>query len=179
MVTSESQCVVRLTGDEYLIALHAGCVRRANAYEKGRTHRYKADPRFNEQMDMSGAVGEACVAKFLNVFWMGGDLGSRDVGLAAGGCEVRTKGDRNHRLILHPADHDDVPYVSVCVKDGAALICGWLFGKEGKQEKYWSEPVPGRPAYFVPNSDLRPAATLKDWHAKLCNQTIDSFQKIG
>jgi hypothetical protein len=171
MVAANKIIRVDLDHDEYFVALQAGAVRRFNNRRSGRKHLWAGDPRYSEQMDLMGTIAEACVAKFLNVFWLGGSKGERDVG----GCEVRAKFESGHRLILHKEDPDDIPFVSVAVRDGVGLICGWVLSCDGKRPEYWQDPTGSRPAYFVPNDALEPIATLKDF----LNQTIARQAEVG
>jgi hypothetical protein len=147
---------VDLDTQEYLIALHAGALRQADNRFGNRKHKYEGDRRYSEQMHLSGVVAEACVAKHFNLFWLGGQRGGKDVA----GCEVRAKMASEHRLILHPDDRDDAPYISVAVREGVGLIAGWIMGADGKQPKWWTDPKTGRPAYFVPNESLIPISEL-------------------
>jgi hypothetical protein len=135
------------------------------------THRWKGDPRYSEQMDMMGAVAEACVAKYLNLYWLGGSKGQRDVGI----CEVRAKFQSDHCLLLHREDADDAPFISVAVRDGVGLLCGWVLCRDAKVPAHWKDPTGSRPAFFVPNEALNPICTLKDF----LNQTIDPIAGAG
>lgn len=149
---------VRLTSSEYLQAMQVGIMRACQDRRDGRGHTYKARPEEAEMFDIRGAVGEAIVAKYLNIFWLGvGTFGGDDVGA----FQVRSTGWRGGALRLHPKDDDNKAYISVYVCEGRGRIYGWLWGHEGKQEQYWSDPTgKDRPAFFVPASELRDMASL-------------------
>ena len=113
-----------------------------------------------EELHILAAQGEMAVAKALNLFWSGtvGEYGAIDVG---GAVEVRTRSQQWHELIIHEDDRDDVPFVLVLGGNAPLMfLAGWIWGREGKQPKFWKDPAKGRPAYFVPRSGLRPMADL-------------------
>jgi hypothetical protein len=67
----------------------------------------------------------------------------------------------NLGLILHPEDRDNDPFVLVQLHLPEALVIGWIMGRDGKRARYWTELQPGRPCFFVPARELRPASDLK------------------
>lgn len=150
---------VTLDNSEYLHALLAGCLRRASARAKGRQNYYGAQSADSELLDMIGAVGECVVAKHLNRFWAG-------AGAFRGGdvddFQVRTTTYDSGHLVLNNNDSDDKKYILVCVNSGVGKIRGWVYAREGKQAKYWKDKSGRGPAYYVPQSDLRPISTLLD-----------------
>lgn len=150
--------LVELNSSEYLQAMIVGCMRACQDRRDGRRHTYRARPEDAEMLDIRGAVGEACVAKYLGQYWLGvGTFGGDDVGQ----YQVRATGWKEGTLRLHPKDRDDRPYISVYVCEGRGVIHGWLTGAEGKQQRYWSDPTrQGRPAFFIPSSDLHPMEEL-------------------
>jgi hypothetical protein len=102
-----------------------------------------------------GVQGELAVCKYFEVKHKPaiGYIGHHDVGKIG----VRTGKSEGYRLILHQSDEDTQPFVLVVKSsiEGDFYICGWIMGKEGKNEKYWEDPFGGRPAYFIPQVDLR------------------------
>lgn len=148
---------VRLDDSEYLHALIAGCMRRAAAREKGRKNYYGARSADNEAADLIGAVGEACVAKWLDAWWVGaGKFRGGDVRA----FQVRATTYETGHLVLNAADSDETPYICVITNDGIGRICGWVYGKEGKQDRYLTDKSGRGPAFYVPQADLRPPETL-------------------
>jgi hypothetical protein len=64
---------------------------------------------------------------------------------------------------LHPGDkdQDELPFVLVHPEAPKFHLMGWCYGHEGKQQKYWADKQRSdRPAFFVPQTDLRPIETL-------------------
>lgn len=101
---------------------------------------------------MVGALGEAAVAMYYNVYWSGsiGNLAASDVGR----LQVRTRTEDWHNLILHDRDKDDDHFVQVYYDAPRFVIAGWIKAKDGKQKKFWKDPAGGRPAYFIPKEEL-------------------------
>ena len=159
MVTSGPPQTVTITLDnsEYLHALIAGSLRRASARAKGRKNYYGAQSADAELLDLVGSVGECVVAKHLDRFWAGAGLFR---GEDVGEYQVRTTTYDSGHLVLNNNDYDDKKYILVCVNSGVGKIRGWIYARDGKQEKYWKDKSGRGPAYYVPQSDLRPISTL-------------------
>ena len=148
---------VELDWSEYLQAMQVGCLRAVQNRKLRRRHAHGASSHDAEQCHITGAVGEAMVAKYLRTFWLGvGAFRGPDVG----NMQVRTRTKLTYRMILHAQDHDDDVFVSVYASEGAGLIRGWIRGRDGKRPEWWSDPAGGRPAYFVPNEALHPMSDL-------------------
>ena len=141
-------------------AATSGILRHVENTKKGKKPTYGIDPVNDWQAHIEGALGECAVAKALNMYWAGkGTVGAADVGLD---LEVRTTPIAKGRLILHPADKDNAAYVLVTGLNGTYQIRGWVYGWDGKQEKYWDDPSEkNRPAFFVPQEDLISFEDLK------------------
>lgn len=148
---------VKLTIKEYVFAAFAGFSRHTENLEAGRI-----DSRNREgdgyDAHVHGAVCEFVVAKALGIFWPGpGVLWSADVG---GGIQVRSTKREWGSLIVHKEDADKAPFVLVT---GCLLnydVRGWLYGHECKQQGWWSAGD-GRPAFFVPQTALKPIEELR------------------
>lgn len=169
--TSLGGAFIQLTWPEMMTAYHVASQRRIMNMKKGLAGRYGAPEKDgSEELDIISTRGEMAVAKFLNLYWSGsvGDYGAVDVG---GLVEVRTRTKDWHSLIIHPEDRDWAPYVLVDSSMTPQFrIVGWIYGCDGKQEKYWSDPAKAnRHAYFVTQEDLRDVSELK---SLLRNQLI-------
>ncbi len=104
------------------------------------------------QNDIEGAMGECAAAIYFNKFWDGGGFWpeSGDIGR----IEIRTTSLPSNRLILYPNDTDYGRFVSVVGMNGRYTLRGWIFGHEGKIDKFWEAPR-GRFAWWVDNNILR------------------------
>jgi hypothetical protein len=148
---------------EVMLAGHVSVGRSTSNIRNGRGDRYgmKYDG-FSEDEGWLGALAEYGTAKHLNLHWAPFDLGAVDVG---GKVQVRGVGNDKHRLLLHPGDEDDLPFVSVLVERvqlPRVYLRGWIMGRDGKRQEWWSEPQAGRGCFCVPNDELRPMAALQE-----------------
>lgn len=155
--------IVYLTLAEIQLAYNVAGQRCCQNMKLEVKQRYGSLPEENAQIEVFSCRGEMAVAKYLNLFWSGsiGDFKAVDVG---GLVEVRTVDKKGRRLIVHPEDKDWPPFVFVDASDAPNInLVGWLYGYDAKQEKYWADPTGNnRPAYFVPQSDLRPMEDLNE-----------------
>ena len=105
-----------------------------------------------------GACGELAVAKSLGVYWLGvlGDFTVPDIGPV----QVRTTDCPGGSLILHPDDPDDAPFVLVVGQNACYRIVGWIYGREGKNERFWRTEDVRSPAYFINPKRSKEARSL-------------------
>lgn len=154
--------IVTLSWAEMQLAYMVAGQRRIMNMKKKLPGKYGAPEREgSEELDLVAARGEMAVAKALNLYWTGtvGDYGAVDVG---GLVEVRSRTKDWHSLILHPSDRDDLPFVLADVSDPPRVrLAGWIYAKDGKQDKFWSDPSgKNRPAFFIEQKHLRPLEEL-------------------
>lgn len=111
--------------------------------------------------DLQGTLAELAVSRALSLPWDGKwlPISTWDTwkleGNDVGKLEVRSTDRANGRLILHPSDKDFSPYLLVTSENHPNYkLVGWVYGKDGKLDRYWRENVP-RPCYMVPQENLR------------------------
>jgi hypothetical protein len=143
---------------EALQACQVGVLRNLEAINRGRKHRHG----FNGDAwaaHIEGAAAELAVSKYLDRYWIAvvpdpsllpGDVGER--------TQVRCTARANGCLIVHEDDPDDHGFILVVGAMPRFKIVGWLFGREAKHPTFWREDT-GRPAYFVPQTALKPMPT--------------------
>jgi len=142
---------IMLSSAEMLQGAMVGVMRQVQNLKAGRKHRHGGSADAGWQMNIEGALGEMALAKHLDVYTGGtGVIRGPDVGE----CDVRTTSGANNRLILHPDDPDDRVFWLLTGANGQYQVRGNILGAEGKQQKWWKDPVGGRPAYFVPQGEL-------------------------
>ena len=139
----------------------AGAMRQVRALQKGLKHRYGEPPHDQWGGHIEGAGAELAVAKAVNRYWAGfyhhdpekfaGDIGE---------IEVRWTWRMDGRLIVHDRDKDESPFVLVRGSFPEYDVVGWIYGKNAKQSRYLYNGD-GRPAYFVPATDLWDMTTLE------------------
>ena len=107
---------------------------------------------------IEGAAGEMALAKHLGMYWNGIPTeGGGDVGP----YEVRTTPYPEGPLRLHKKDADDSKFVLVTGRALHFKLVGWIYARDGKKDEYWGNPWKnGRPAFWVPHSDLHPMSEL-------------------
>ena len=144
--------VVTLSPAEIYWAACAGCMRHAQNLKNAKQPRHGIDAATADwQAHIEGALGEMALAKHLRIYWPGkGELTDPDVGP----LEVRTTPYEHGKLILHPSDGDDSIFWLLTGFNGTYNVRGWISGRDGKRDIYWSDPVGGRPAFFVPQDAL-------------------------
>lgn len=127
-------------------------------------------------IDLQGARSELAVARALNLKWDGAFLADevwkvwKTTGCDVQNLEVRSTLHQNGRLILHPKDKDEAPYILVIAsKHPTYQLVGWCFGREGKIQEYWHDVGYGRPCYFVPRNKLKKIEDLVIKDAPLVN----------
>lgn len=153
--------IVELTPSEMRFGASVGIERRLSALEHKRKDRYgkpKGDP---WGIDITSSMAELAVAKATGAYWFA-HVGSADTELPGdvGNLQVRSTGYATGCLVLHKADDDDAKFLLVIANAPRFKIAGWMFGKDGKKEKYWKTEWE-RPCYLVPQDDLTPIAVLK------------------
>jgi hypothetical protein len=156
--------IVTLTWSEVLFAAQAASMRRVQGMKYNRAQCYGGGPSADSlwQIDSIACLGEMALAKHLDRFWSAsiGDVTAADIGTF---YQVRATEWASGRLMLHPPDKDHQPYVLARVRENIVTLVGWVYGREGKRQEYWTNPQANRPerfAYFVPNDALHDMADI-------------------
>jgi hypothetical protein len=146
--------VVRLPIQEMRVAAYAGAERQLLHIMQGTRDAYGYD---GDGWDVhcDGAIAEYVVAKALNRFWLPVAANHRTLEGDVGRLQVRSTRLHAGSLILHHRDPDDAGYVLVIANPPTYRLAGWCYGHEGKRQHFWREDT-GRPAFFVPQGELRP-----------------------
>ena len=150
---------VELTWAEVFQAAMVGVMRRLQNLQRNTNAAYGIADAVAWQHDIDGALGELATAKALGRFWSGsiGHWRADDVYT----LQVRTTGNLRNRLILHDADEDEKIFILCCGCVPKYSLRGWIRAYDGKDQRFWNDPTGGRPAYFVPQSALRPMSDLR------------------
>jgi len=145
---------INLTNSMILNGVVAGALRRLEARQDGQKNMAVLDQYHQWGAEIESVLGEMAVAMATDKFWLGkGVKCTPDLF----GAEVRSTLYTNGHLRLQKDDSDDLPFYLVTGAHGVYTVHGWIYGRDGKQEKYWGEKMKGAPsAYWVPQSDLNP-----------------------
>jgi hypothetical protein len=149
-----------LTTTEMMIAAYVGSGRNVQSLKQDWTPAAGVGLVNTWTLNIEGAAGEMAVAKFLNIYWLPiiGDNHADDVGP----FQVRTNTSRKHTdLCLRPKDNPERCYISVLSFAPGFLILGWIWGADGKVDKWLRDGSPDRPkCFYVPESALHEMDTL-------------------
>jgi len=150
---------VRLTKSAAFMAAQVGVMRRVSNRCKGLAGRYGADESISWNEDCEAGGGEKAVASYFGLYHDGslGNFKAADVGE----LQVRTRLKDWYDLIVHPEDKEEDIFILVTGLLPNYVLRGWLYGYEARQEEYWDDPAGGRPAFFVPQADLRDIRSLE------------------
>lgn len=153
---------VSLTKHNLLYAAFIGISRRVKGIGKpGRYGVNNQDVGWN--IDCDSCCAEAAVAKHFNLWWDGalGNFTAADVGSK---IQVRSTRWKSGKLILHKDDSDDHLFILVLTHEEPVMIlAGWIYGKDGKKEKWWDVDGKNFPAYFIKQSDLNDMNDFPGW----------------
>lgn len=134
-------------------------------------HHYSRHPSREDHMEGAGA--EKATARYLNLDWTASintfhrktdqdEDPPADVGRAV---EVRWRRDEGDShpldLIVRKDDPDDRIYVLVVGAMPTYELVGSITGTRAKQDQWYKNPGGHRPAWFVPQSALKPIRQLK------------------
>ena len=146
-------------------AMEEGMRRQATNEAKGLRGRNNG-PRFGDkalQVHLLGAAGEMAVASYLGLkehlyAEREARRGSDDL---PGGIDVKTRSRSSYDLIVQRQSDPNKKFVLVTIENQKTLLHGWCYGEEAMQDRFWADPARGRPAFFVPQSELRSMESLK------------------
>lgn len=156
-----------ITPDEFSLAIHVASSRQVAALKAQRREKRQGGKRDRDWVDglsghLKGVIGEMSVAKALGLTFSGSVDTFRECPDIPEGLEVKHRAAPGWELILRPSDNVDAVYVlSRGLPPAAVEVAGWVSGKEAMVPSNWAEKHGVRPAWWVPDSSLRPIETLK------------------
>jgi len=150
---------VTFTWAEQMLCGLTGVVRRVSSREKGFKDKFPNDLTFDP--DIFGVMGEAAVAKQLNIYfeYSINNFDRPDVGR----YQVRTALGNDRNLIIQKKDKEDEPFILVTTDNGREYyLRGWQWASEVKKPEYLTS-ARGNEFYLYPRGRLRPIADLVAW----------------
>lgn len=155
------------TDDQKVLAYDEANKRQARNEAKGRRGRNNAPWRGSEALGMHliGCAAEIAVAHYLGLqqYLFIGDEPVRGEADLPGMIEVKCRSKHNYDLLIFLDDNPDKKFVLVTTGGGKTYIHGWIPGTAAMQEKWIKEYRKGSRSYAVPQEELRPIETLKEW----------------
>jgi len=155
---------ILLQWSEIMLGVNAGVMRRIYALKANKQGVYGASNESAWDNDINGAVAELACAKWANTFWNGtvGITTASDVGP----WQVRSKVVDGHRLVVRPTDDEGAVFISALVLIPRVILCGWLLGREAKQDRWLYTYPPKPPMYFIEDKHLNDMSSLYDSQSK-------------
>lgn len=149
---------ITLTWHEVMSASLVGVMRQVASLRDRRKHIAGMDA-IGWTEHIEGACGEIAVAKALGVYW------SAHVNNFSGddlpGIQIRTRRRQDWDLIVRPQDDDNARWVLVTGECPIYVVRGWIRGMDAKRNEWLSNHAGRPPAFFVPQSALRPMDELE------------------
>jgi hypothetical protein len=75
--------------------------------------------------------------------------------------DVKTRSLHRYDLIVQLDESPDKILVLVTIERRITLIHGWMQASDAMKQQWKKDPAGGRPAYFVPKTELLSLSTLK------------------
>ncbi len=151
------------TAEERQAAMEEG-IRRQSVNEAQRLRGRNGGASFGSkalEIHLLGAAGEVAVASYLGLKeHLFKETNAKRDSDDLPGIDVKTRSKASYDLIVQRQSDPNRKFVLVTIENRQTLLHGWCYGQEGMKEIYWADPARGRPAYFVPQSALRPMETL-------------------
>ena len=152
------------TAEERRLAMEEG-VRRQSVNETKGLRGRNSGPMFGKkalEAHLLGAAGEMAVASYMGLKeHLYAEKEAKRGSCDLPGIDVKTRSKASYDLIVQKREDPRKKFVLVTIEKQQTLLWGWCYGSEAMDEKYWADPARGRPAYFVPQSELRSMESLK------------------
>jgi len=75
--------------------------------------------------------------------------------------DIKTRSKHYYDLIVQLDESPDKILVLVTIENRITLIHGWIKAADAMKEQWKKDPAGGRPAYFIPKTELLSLSTLK------------------
>jgi hypothetical protein len=75
--------------------------------------------------------------------------------------DIKTRSKHRYDLIVQLDESPDKILVLVTIENRITLIHGWIKARDAMKEQWKKDPAGGRPAYFVPKTELHSLSLLK------------------
>lgn len=161
-MSAHSRICVTLTEAEQLFAAQSGAMRRLNAIKRRRNDRYGSPkPEMLWGIDIEAAAAELAVAKYVGMYWQSVVDDPKILPGDVGKLQVRHTTYQDGRLMIYASDKDEAPFILVRGQVPTFELAGWLYARDGKQDRYLKTIREGVDAYYIPADHLRSIGELK------------------
>ena len=141
---------IELTWLELFSACMVGVVRRISSLRNPDIVNRRFSDKGDWQIDIEGAIGEACFAKYQNLYWSMGVNTFKDPDV--GTWQVRgTSYHKGHLIVRERDGHDAIALVATSGMGGTLI--GWIKIEDAKKPEFWNED-----SWWVPQKILIPFA---------------------
>ena len=148
---------VHITAEEFARCVVVGMRRFVSSSVKGHNHASTYERTFYARLEEEtvGAVGEYAFCKYHGYTWEESVDTFHSVPDVGTKFEVRATRRDDGCLIVRENDPEDRVYILVTGTAPEVVIRGWVWGREAKQPQFLKNPSGYRPAWFVPQGNLR------------------------
>lgn len=148
---------VSLTLPEFDLAINTARLRIVASASRGLNDAttYERDMLTRLWEEIVGACGEIGLGKAAGQWFIPSVNTFHRVPDCLADVEVRSTDREDGSLIVRSNDADDRRYVLAVVSGTSVSLRGWTVGSEAKHSQYERDPNGNRPAWFVPQRDLR------------------------
>lgn len=152
---------VKLTYGEAVSSSEVGRTRQLEAILQGLKDNHGCKIKDNWEFSIQSAGSECAAAKFLKMYWNSGVNTFKDPDIDPD-IQVRWIRYYSDRLIIRKDDNPEEFFILVFGRIPNFKIIGWIKGKDGMQEKWYTTFEEGREkAYFVPQRELHPFPIIR------------------
>jgi hypothetical protein len=149
---------VKLTWYELMMASSVGCRRNVEALSKNRKGTFDGGLS-TWDAHILGASGEMAFAKATGLYW-DASVNTFKTGGDVVGVEVRTRSQRDWELIVRDDDPDGRIYFLVTGGPEKFRLVGWIKSEDARRPEWRNNHGGYSPAFFVPQSALKPLDQL-------------------
>lgn len=149
--------LVELTLPEFGQAVQTAWLRMAvsaaHGFDNASTYRRSMLERLDQEV--VGACGEIAVGKLVDRWYVPSVNAFHVIPDCLEDVEVRSTKHRDGCLIVRDNDAPDRRYVLAVMDGNAVRLVGWILGSEARRAEWKRDPHGHRPAWFVPQLELR------------------------
>lgn len=141
----------------FCVAMH-GVMRHCQAERFAKGEPY-GRPTYVWDVAIESCGSEFAVARYTGLFWHSLSKYPHSLPGDVGHLQVRHTQHEDGHMIVHDRDKDHDPFILVTGSIPKLTLRGWLYGKDCKKPEYYRTEGVRHPAYFVPQSELKPLET--------------------